>query len=329
MNRTALCLLVLSIIPVLAASGCTTTTTPTVSGVVIQEFSPGFSEVQPGEPITFYLKFKNEGSVDATNVFAELVGLDEDWAASSAGGGNVIEGGELLPREAGCRYTSTGNHLTLKAPDLTYGTEGETGSCTWMYKTPQIPPGTNTNYDITARVFYNYHTYVVKSFTVAPISELERYSQQGRTIPASTVSSTSSPITITVKSMDPIRFWEGKVSFPIAITVSNKGGGMVCLKDENGCKKTDGGASNWNKLKLKINKPEGVSLSPECSDYVSGKPLEVWPNNDNTITCDLTVSGLTGSSDGSTGVVGYQEKLIGITAEYGYFIDKEASVKIS
>jgi hypothetical protein len=98
--RTSMPFVLLPIFFVLAASGCTTTV-QTGSGVVIQEFTPGFTEIYPSEPIVFYLKFKNTGSVEATNVFAEVLGLDEDWAASSSGDGNVLKDGEVLPRQQG------------------------------------------------------------------------------------------------------------------------------------------------------------------------------------------------------------------------------------
>ncbi|MCK4714477.1 MAG: hypothetical protein KAT35_02805, partial [Candidatus Aenigmarchaeota archaeon] len=71
--RTSMPFVLLSIFSVLAVSGCTTPV-QTGSGVVIQEFTPGFTEIYPGEPIVFYLKFKNTGSVEATNVFAEVLG---------------------------------------------------------------------------------------------------------------------------------------------------------------------------------------------------------------------------------------------------------------
>ena len=328
MIRPSLSVLVL--IPLLLlTSGCTSPQAG--SGVVVEEFTPGFTEVYPGEPITFFLKFRNKGSVQATDVFAELLGLDEDWASSSSdvADDNIPVGGEVLPRESQCKYTSEGAHYTLKPPDPVYGTEGEAGTCTWMYRTPDIPEGTNTEYDITARVFYEYNSILVKSFTLAPAQELLAYNEQGRTLPSSTVSSSSSPVTITAQARDPIRFWTNdEITFPMAITVSNKGGGMVCLPGQ--CKKTKG--LEWNKLKLRI-QPQAsssergsgisVTVSEECQQYTGsqGGELEVWPNRDNTITCDIRVSGL-------GNILGHQEKLIEVVAEYSYFTDEHATITV-
>lgn len=309
--------LVLPLVAILAVSGCITNTT-TGNGVVIEEFTTGgISELYPGEPVTFYLKVRNTGSVEAEGVFAELLGLDEDWAKSSSDLG-TIEGVEMLPQETRCQYINKGEHFTLQPPDTIYNTAGETATCTWKYRTPPIPQGMNPTYGITARAFYDYRTDLVKSFTILSTSELLKYKQQGLGVPMSTVSSTRSPITITTESRDPIRFWEDKISFPLAITVSNTGGGMVCLKGQ--CKKT--GSVEWNKLRLTINPvSSGLEVSPECSEYRSGSVMEVWPNRDNTIICDIEVSGV---SD----ITGFEERILGISAEYSYFTDAETSIKV-
>lgn len=314
--------LVLSLMAVIAASGCTVPSGSTGQGVVIEEFSTGgLTDLYPGEAVTFFLKFRNQGTVTASGVFAELLGLDEDWAASSSGiDGNRIVGGEILPRETRCQYTSS-DHSTLQPPDPVYGTQGETSICTWMYRTPDIPQGMNPTYKLTARLFYDYHTSLVKSFTILPTSELQKYNQQGRSIPSGTVSSTNSPITITTEARDPIRFWDnGGVSFPLAITVSNTGGGMVCTKGR--CRKASSGGHEWNTLKLKIESMgDGLDLSQECSHFRSGADIGVWPNRDNTIVCNIEVSDV-------SGITSFDERLLEITAEYSYFTDSGISITV-
>ena len=313
MSRHALPGLVLLLAAVVAASGCINPNLQTGDGVVIQEFTPGFSEVYPGEPVTFFLKFKNIGSVEATEVFAELLGLDEDWAASSSrfGSGEVSPGGEKFPEETRCRHD--GEHFSMKPPDLFYGTEGETATCTWKYKAPPIPGGFGVTYPITARLFYSYRTDLVKSFTILSTGELMRYNQQGKTVPSSTVSSTRSPIIITAEARDPIRFWESSITFPIAITFSNTGGGMVCLKDQ--CKKTEG--QEWNQLGFSIKEiSKGIKV-----DCFGRNEIEVWTNRDNTIVCDVTVSD-------TSQITGHEERIISISAEYSYFTDAEASITV-
>ena len=309
---------------IILASGCTTPTIATGNGVVIEEFSlGGLTELYPGEPISIHLKARNTGSADAENVFAEVLGLDEDWAVSSSDIGNNrghIVGGEVLPQQDRCKYTSTNNHYDLAAPDPVYGTQGQVAECTWLYKTPNVPQGLNPTYDITARLFYDYRTDIVKSFTILSTAQLREYLQQGKTIPSSTVSSTRSPITITAVAQNPIRFWEsGGVSFPLAITVSNTGGGMVCL--EGRCKKASEGGHEWNKLELKIDDGNGLSVSSECSEYRSGAEIEVWPNRANTIICDIDVQNV-------EDINGFEERSLVISAQYSYFSDSSASIKV-
>jgi hypothetical protein len=310
MSRRIPCL-ILCLLTV-AVSGCTSIQSG--SGVVIEEFTPGFSEVYPGEPVTFLLKFKNLGSVEATSVHAELLGLDEDWAASSQGLGRIVNG-EMLPQETQCQYTGSGFSLT--PPDLFYGTEGETGTCTWKYSAPEIPSGMGPTYDITARLYYNYRTDLVKSFTLASTDELLKLKQQGRGIPASTVSSTRSPVSIKAETIDPIRFWEGQITFPLKITISNTGGGMACLKGM--CKK-EGDGHEWNRLTLSIDSMSG-QLDVDCFGYEDGGIIEVWPNRDNAIVCDILATDL-------SQITGYEERMLTISAEYGYFTDAGASVTI-
>ncbi len=295
---------------IVAASGCTTSL-ETGNGVAIQDFSPTLSEVNPGEPLELNLKVKNIGSVKAQNVFAEVLGLDEDWAASS---GQPAAGGEKLPQQEWCRYTDDSGHTELMPPDMVFGTEGETASCTWLYRTPgDYPSGFDPEYKVTARVYYDYRTDLVKSIVLVPTREMIEYNRQGRSLPADTVSATRSPVTVTAITDTPIRFWENEAEFPLRITVSNTGGGMVCLRGE--CKKAQHGTDSWNKLTLKVH-GNGFTIPDNCQERV----VSVWPGRDNSITCDLRVS--------TADIMGRQEKTLGITAEYSYFTDAVSSVTV-
>jgi hypothetical protein len=197
-----------------------------------------------------------------------------------------------------------------------------------------VPQGMNPSYAVTARVYYEYRTDVIKSFTIYPSSELLALNQQGKPIPSSTVSSTQSPISITAEAREPIRFWEGgQISFPLSITVANTGGGTVCLTGR--CKRSEG--ADWNELNLVIIPVSaGLSVSSECAEYeggafspgeaisvsglaLSGGILEVWPNRPNTIICDIIVSGLGASTE---------EKTLQVSAEYSYFTDAKSSITI-
>ena len=127
---------------VLLVSGCISTSIETGNGVIIKNYDVGFSDVYSGECVDFDVLIKNTGSIKAEDVFVELVGLDEGWSddeiswgrgCSGTGGGPWV-GGEKLPNEGTCRYTSSGSELL--PPDILRGTEGEERVCSWSYMAP-------------------------------------------------------------------------------------------------------------------------------------------------------------------------------------------------
>ena len=197
----------LSVVAVLLVSGCTQAGTG--NGVKVLDFGPDLSKVYPGEVVNFNLRFQNTGSLNAGGVFAELLGLDEDWYDSGLGdiGGGPWEGGEKLPNEKECRYTE-GVHKTLLAPNPQYGTPGETQSCSWTYKAPgedKVSRDMDRTYPITARVYYDYRTEVVKLVPFLSKEEVLKLRDRGATIQLSDVSSTSSPVSISLETDSPIR----------------------------------------------------------------------------------------------------------------------------
>jgi len=321
MDRLSTILLSVSLLVVLSASGCTTIPSGGSTGVEVLEFSAAFSEVSPGEPILFDMRFKNMGSEPAEEVFAELLGLDEDWFASSKDyQGNRDLHGEILPRQTQCQYD--GDKMVLLPPSSFYGTDGAEGTCSWLYKAPaSFPSGFSPTYKVTGRVFYNYKTHLVKSITVFPVNELLSFKESGRTIPTSTTSSSVSPITITAEAQNPIRVWNTeKATFPIKITVSNTGGGMAC-ESSFACKKASPGGPKWNQVKLSIKPTRGLGV--DCEEFGSSEEsiLEVWPNRDNSIVCEIEILGL-------SELTAHEERIISIQAEYGYFKDVLTEITI-
>jgi hypothetical protein len=307
-------LLIVSIVFSMLVSGCAwlpfgLPQTGTSGGVVIEDFSPDLSEVYTGEPIKFTLKVRNTGSVESEKTFAELLGLDEDWYDDFE---------ERFPNEAECRYDGSGFDLLPPSPD--HGTQGESHICTWDYDAPSdIINGASVSYDATARVFYTYRTEVVKSVTLASREEMISMQQQGRTLPADTISSTSSPVSVTVDTTSPIRVFDDVATFPIEISIENVGGGVPCR--ENECKKT--GEEKWNEIKLSIALPDGISMAGTgCNSFSgNGDYISVWPGKPNKITCDVSVD--------ANDLTGPTQKAIRVSAEYSYFVDKTITVLVS
>ncbi len=299
-------------------SGCTFSgsAVETGNGVIIKEFAPTFTEIYPTEPVTFNLKFKNVGSVMAEGVFAEILGIDSDWYDSSFTTGGPWLYNEKLPDQAACRYNQ--EHGDLLPPNEQYGTEGESMTCTWTYRAPDIPDGTNTVYDVWARVFYTYSTITIKSITAGSQAEIRKYIDQGKQIPISTVSTTNSPIQLSISILEPIRYWEDTTEIPIRIGINNAGGGTPCKKGQ--CEDRERFEESWGKVTVRVGLTDGMNLLDDCSEFESGKDLLILPNGENSVVCKLELSDLGGE--------GFEQRMMSLSAEYSYFIDAQTSIKI-
>ena len=324
-------LAVLSILFVIAVSGCISPQAQS-GGVTIEAFTTDLqvSEIYSGEPVAFQLKFRNTGSVRAENVFAELFGLDESWCCELVGISNEgpwTSSKEKLPNEEGCRYSGQG--LSLLPPDPQAGTSGETSTCTWSYRTPSIPKNLpSVPFTPTVRLYYTYKTIVSELITFGSHQDLRAVQNTGGTLPVSTTSSTASPISLSLQTKSPIRFWTsgdgtGEVTFSVVIDINNAGGGMACASDSGlfkSCKLPVGGEGSKNKIILKITPGSGLQLQGECSDFVGGKIITLWKGESNSISCDVKATGLE-----QTGSV---QRTITVEASYEYAIDSSITIRI-
>ena len=303
-------------IALVVSSGCITQNQKYGNGVKILEFGPDMDKVYPGEIVNFRVKFQNLGSVRAENVFAELLGLDEDWRDEGFTQGGPWRGGEKLPNEEECRYTSKGKQILLMPPDPVFGTGGEIRTCTWTYRAPaNLPRDMEKIYPLTVRVFYDYRTDVVVVLPVLSREELINLKDRDKSIPLSTQSSTHSPIKIEIWTEAPIRIVDGKsVEFPMVIDIQNVGDGTPCLRGK--CKKTEGG--EWNKIVLKMKVDSSIDLG-ECESLKNGGVVDLYKGKHNTIKCYVRVENV--KSD-----IGYKE--IKISAVYSYFVDAESVVTV-
>ena len=210
------------------ASGCVQTGAGG-KGVVVEDFSPSFSEVYPGEPVRFTVKIRNTGSFDASGTVS-IAGMDE-W---------------------GCKEKKT---FSLLAPDREKGIEGGSKVLHFDCTAPDVPEGSSIVYHPVARVDYEYQASMVKTVTLVSGRELKSLMDSGRPVPAETKSVSEGPVSLDVVFKGPVRYWDsGSVSFPFEVVVSNVGGGTVFWKDK------------MNEVNIEI-KSEG-SLIDKCSSGV-------------------------------------------------------------
>jgi len=345
-SEVKLLFLALPVLAIILVSGCTTGNTTSGTGVVVKEFAPEFTEIYAGEPVTFRLLMQNQGSVDAKNVHAELLGLDEDWCGGqgsttltqcSTSAGNRQE---KLPNEPECRYGGDG--FNMLAPDAQRGTSGASHICTWTYKAPPIQKGFTIAYTPIARTYNSYTGGVTKLITFGSSSELRRIQDTGGKLPVETKSQTSGPIQVDIQTQGPIRFWsdEKKITFPLEITVNNVGGGVSCARptgqvydiydsnsggsysmasQKDACK---GDEKYKNKIIVVINLGTNskMTLSPDCQDFTSGNQISIWKGQSNSIVCEVTASDLDPN--------GPSQKPISVQALYEYYSDTSSSIKV-
>jgi len=254
-------------------------------GVIILDFKPEISEVYSGEDVTFMLRIKNVGDVEAKNVYAELLGLKE----------------ELSPNEEECKK-GKGNVL-LPSKE---GIEGEEQICTWKYKVRE--KGLGIEYRPKVKVFYNYKTILVQGVNIMERKEMINLKNMGKTLPASPISKTRSPVDISINMETPIIVYKDSVEVPFSIKIRNIGNGLVCLDSES-CNEEE-----WNKLKLTIDVDDGMALK-NCE---SSMEVKIRYTKEQTVTCKLIVSN----------VKGIVQKKIRVVAEYGYVIEGETYIRV-
>ena len=326
---------------VVFVSGCIsdTGTIQTGNGVIIKDYDIEFSDVYGGECIDFAVLIKNVGSVKAEQVFAEMLGLDEDWRDDEEitwgrgcknQDGGVWSGKEKRANEPDCRFDafkstseggSGGYSITLEAPDPSRGVDGEERFCTWTYMAPYLPKGADITYRPSLRVFYTYSTDVVKAVTIMTKDEMKNLIEQNNALLIDAQSSTSSPVRIDVKTSTPIRMYADSIEFPIEIDIENVGGGLTCIGQSRwdaieDCRASQEPEKVWRKLQIEIEVDNGIELSEECDGIID---IDMYKGKKNTITCMATVDDIPAQRI---------QKKITVHARYNYFIDQEIEITV-
>ncbi|MFH1444891.1 MAG: hypothetical protein ABIF08_00175 [Nanoarchaeota archaeon] len=307
-------LLILVVFSAVIVSGCVGLEAG--NGVVIKDFYTDFDEVKSGERTDFYVKFKNIGSEQADNVFAELLGLDLAWYSDGTQVGTGEWVGttfkEKLPNEVRCRHTAD-VHYSLIPPNPLFGTEGEEKTCSWSYIAPKVSPGANLMFEPKARIYYGYKTAATAVISLLPREEMIRLQNKGESPPSHIVTKSSAPVDISIGIQPTIRVSGNTVTFPLEITINNIGGGITCLA-WNKCK-IEALDHEWNIVNMKIDYG-GMTVS-DCQDDMN---IPLYKKS-NTIVCSLTAT--LGDAYAS------QQKTLKIDLTYGYFVDKEISVSVT
>ncbi len=294
---------------VLIISGCTTQVVQvTEKGLEIETFEADFSNVYSGEQVDFRMIIRNTGSADSPEVFAEVLGIDQEWGPNP--------GVEVLPNEDECRYTSS-EHFSLLAPDTISGTPGASHQCTWTYIAPVLPAGQSMTYEVTGRVFYRYSSATITSVTFGSYDEIKQLQSSGQSLPAETTSSSKGPIKIEIQTQGPVRFSEneGEAEFPLYITVKNLGGGVVCNTEKPNDCSMHSDVDYRNKIDITLS-ASNIDLA-DCEK----KALSVFTGSYNSYSCEATATDLKDQP--------LTQRTITASADYSYYSDKEITVIVT
>jgi hypothetical protein len=278
--------------------------------MVISDFTPDQAEVFGGQTDRIMMTVSNKGghSVPDTDSLVYLTGS----AVSLSGDSSLYWTGstETLIKKFG---------KEMKPADSIRDTPADEKTLSWSLQAPNVSRGEQQTYLFIGRAYYDYQTKVSGNAWVYSETEADAARAAGRTLNAATWSATSGPVAVTAKlTQDPVVLYGSENKITLVIKVSNAGSGVLYKKDS-----IDYSTTNPDDLALtqdEINRVTiggnvaGASLPAECTgdqELVGGKDL--------TLTCDVTI----------TTPATFVGVPIVITADYGYFSERTASVTVS
>lgn len=251
------------------------------TGVEITALEPELSQVYSGESVNFAMKVKNTGTFDvpADGKVKLYVG---DWQ---------------------CQPSDAADLGILQAPVEERGTQGEERVFRWKCTAPQIDEGMTVPYEARGEVWYNYKSVTSKSVTLLPTADLIALRDAGQPLPSSLVSSSSSPVSVSVQVEGPIRMMSetNGIEFPVNINIENVGGGVV----------------EESKVSLDVEGLSGLQvLADQDCDYAD---FHLWRGTSQKITCMVKASNVNAITDAR----------IVATLTYGYTVSKTTDIEVA
>lgn len=317
MNKAIL----LAVLSTLIVAGCVqgqipfiqqTTTVVGGSGLVITEFSVDPTEIYTDASGRVMMTISNKGGAVVTpgQALIYLTGsgikdsLEDDLYWTGRGDTKSVyeQLTKTLNPEDPVRETPAGEQT------ITYSLTSPTG----------ITKGSTRNDFFIGRVYYDYTTRVSGNVWVYSQAEADAARAAGTGLNKATLSSTSGPVALYVKSIpDPVVISSDEDTFTLQIKVSNVGGGTLYRADAIDYSVPYVALDADNDLYRVNIDVEGSGLSgfDDCEgeqELVGGKDI--------TLSCDISVDSV------PTTMQSYQ---LQVTATYGYMTSREASVTVS
>ena len=271
-------LLISVLVAVVLVSGCIGGAITGGNGVITLNFEPDLTGTyDSGDPVKLLLRIQNQGEVRATDVRAELAGIDATkWAAFGATFYKTIA--DMAPYDA----------IT--------NTPGAEKTVIWDLEAPELERGIDLTYNPIAKVSYNYRTVAQKPITIVADDELRRIQQQGGSLPTKITEYTKGPLSVTVETKDYVKTTQDFGSydvFPISITITNSYGGTVIPGSLGGFGIL--GDEYLYPVQVRITIPTGTDFvhsgffgDDDCTTGTIIKDL--WKGQSAQITCELMVT---------------------------------------
>ncbi|NIM46674.1 MAG: hypothetical protein GTN40_00750 [Candidatus Aenigmarchaeota archaeon] len=291
-------------------------TSPTVfagGGLVVEEFSIDNTEVYNNRSAKITMTIINKGgsSVPDGSALAVLQGsaLRSDFSPD----------GGLYWTERG---TTTTTHQTMGKDmdpyDPVRDVPADEKTVNWYLTSPTaIDPGISRTDVFIGRLYYDYTTTVTGNVWIYDEAEADAAKAAGRSLNQNSFTSTGGPVAlyVTVKPTNVIV--DGDQTFTLQIKASSVGGGTVYLQGAVAYDGTDyeiDAETQLNWIDIDVSDVPGWSGEEDCADTFELTKGEA------TITCDVTVTSIPST---------FRSDQIKVTADYGYWVERTASVTVS
>ena len=279
------------------------------TGLVMTDFSSDQTAVYGGQTNRIMMTVTNKGghSVPDAESLVYLTGS----ALEPAGDDTIFwTTGDTLIRKF---------NTEMKPADIVGDVPATEKMITWSLVAPNISKGEQNNYLFIGRVYYDYQTKVTGNIWVYSQAEWDAAKAAGTTLNKATWSASSGPVAINAYvTQDPVVLYDTEDSFTLIVKVGNGGGGVLYSDDTIDYSTADPDdlaltTDQINRVDIGVNLA-GTDLTNECTgtqELIGGKDI--------TLSCDIVI----------TPPATFQSFPITITADYGYFTERTASVVVT
>jgi hypothetical protein len=311
-------LLTLGLVVIVLIAGCTgPLIVPDHSnfGLEMTSFSvDNLTAVYSGNTVRVIMEVENRGGsiVDklTSKAFVYLTGSDMDLETDQT----MYWRGKASADQSSCKQFTK----DMLPEDVVKGAEGTTTAFRWDLLAPAVNASQIRSDTFIGRVYYDYQTSVTGTVWVYSQSESDAAKASGRTLNKATLSSTSGPVAMTVKtSPDPVVLSSGENSFTVMIKLSNVGGGVLYKAGSVDCST---GNENIALTTDQLNKVDVSVTSPGMTFTGCTGEQELALGKDITLSCDAIIA---------TAPATFQGFPITVTAVYGYNAERTATVEVS